>query len=242
MSAAFAFPSLSVIILMFNEAESILRTLGETHAFLATYPASWEVLVIDDGSTDDGPKMVAQFFQEHGGGRLCRHERNLGMGAAMQTGIREARMPYFVFNAADGQIPAAELAKMLPLLRQGDVVITRYPKGERSGFRRCLSRGLRRYLQHVVRIDASLEGLYLFPTAHAKRWAPDIAAHTFLFSFVLIQKAMDAGLKPVWGTVRCVPRTEGKSKTLQWRSLMRVAREAVRLRSMVSARDGKALK
>jgi glycosyltransferase involved in cell wall biosynthesis len=223
-------PSLSVIILMYNEVGSIRSTLTETLAFLDTYPAPRELIVVDDGSTDGSPDVVSSLCAQRPGVRMVSHNVNRGMGAAMKTGIEAASMHYLVFNAADGQIPAAGIAGMLPLLKDADIVITRFENGRENRLRQLLSSGLRWYLRWVAGIDGRLQGLYLFPTEEARRHAPRIDAETFLFSFALIQRGLDAGLKPALGWIRCMPRTAGTSKTLRLSTIGRVAWEGLRYR------------
>jgi len=223
-------PSLSVILLMYNEAPAIVATLIETLEFLNSCAVDFEILVVDDGSIDDGPRLARQFAAGHPDIRVISHQKNLGMGAGMTTGIANARMEYLVFNAVDGQIPACEIGRMLPLLKDADIVLSTWEDGRESLFRDALSRAFRIYLRLVARIDVKLEGLYLFPVGAAKRLSPGIEAHTFFFSFALIQQAKEEGLTVATTRIRCLARRAGKSKTLRISTIAGVAREVLRYR------------
>jgi glycosyltransferase involved in cell wall biosynthesis len=219
-------PSLSVILLMFDEQENIAATLDETLEFLGGAVDDWELLVIDDGSTDDGPDIVARRAEREPRLRLISHGANKGMGAGMETGIRHATKDYLVFNAADGQVAAAEIAVLLEQLGAAEIVLSTYAEGRNSLARGALSRGLRVYLDKIAGIRFELEGLYLFPTAVARELAPRIRARTFFFSFELIQRAIDRGLTTTTTEIRCRPRRGGSSKVANLRKIRTVAAEA----------------
>jgi glycosyltransferase involved in cell wall biosynthesis len=221
-------PSLSVIVLMFNEAACIADTLDETLEFLADAVDDWELLVIDDGSTDSSPAIVESYAAREPRIRLLRHGANKGMGAGMETGVRHATRDYLVFVPADGQIAAREIGVLLDRLGDGEIVLSTYAGGRNSVGRALLSRGLRAYLRKVASIDFALEGLYLFPTAAAQEIAPRIRARTFFFSFELIQRGIERGLTTTTTDIRCRPRQGGTSKIANLRKIRQVADEALR--------------
>src|SRR5256885_2324573 len=86
--------TVSVIVPAFNESASIEALISGLRRF-----ASWhEILVVDDGSTDDtGPRAA------RAGARVVRHPYNKGNGAAVKTGIRQATGPLVLILDADGQ-------------------------------------------------------------------------------------------------------------------------------------------
>ena len=103
-------PSVSLIYLCLNEQEALPRTLDEALAYCRAQLPDWEILVVDDGSTDQSADIVRRYGATEPRVRLLQHPRNLGMGAGLKTGIGAATKDYFCMLAADGQIPAAELA------------------------------------------------------------------------------------------------------------------------------------
>ncbi len=223
-----ASPSLTVTILMYNEEENIGDTLEETRAFLMSAIDDWEILVIDDGSTDGSAQVVLDLDRQDGRIRLLRHETNRGMGAGIATGIEAATKEYFTFNAADGQIPAAELGRMIHCLRDGDIVLTTYEGGRESFGREILSRSFRLFLKAMTGIRFRLEGIYLFPTEAAREIRPSIDAATFFFSFELIQRGIERGLTTTMTQVKCKPRRSGSSKIVNLSRISKVALDALR--------------
>ncbi len=117
-------PRLSVVIPAFNEAARLPRYLDEVVGFLEGRGESWEVVVADDGSTDDTGAAVRVPAARHPGLRLLPLGRNQGKGAAVRAGMLAALGARRLFADADGATPIAELKRLEPALATGaDVVI-----------------------------------------------------------------------------------------------------------------------
>ena len=212
---------------MFNEQDSILPVLDEHVAFLEQTLDDWEIIVVDDGSTDASADIASGYALDHDRVRVVSHGANKGMGAGIATGIHHATKDYFVMNAADGQIPAAEIGKLLPLLDDADIALSTYAVPRETRVRGLLSRGFRIYLSRVSHIRFELQGLYLYPAAEAKRIEPLIRARTFFFSFELIQRGIESGLTTATAEIIVQPRGTGSSKVVNVRRILAVAGDAL---------------
>ena len=114
----------SVIIPAFNEARRLPSYLDDVVSFFEGRGEPYEVIVVDDGSTDDTPTLVEARVRELASVRLLRLPVNAGKGSAVRTGMLAARGAYRLFTDADGATPIAEVKRLEPALLAGaDVVI-----------------------------------------------------------------------------------------------------------------------
>jgi len=117
-------PRWSVVIPAFNEVARLPRYLDEVVSYLVTRGEPWEVVVVDDGSTDGTPDIVRAMGARCPQVRLLRREPNAGKGAAVRAGMMAARGAWRLFTDADGATPIAELKRLEAALATGaDVAI-----------------------------------------------------------------------------------------------------------------------
>ncbi|PYN38299.1 MAG: glycosyl transferase family 2 [Candidatus Rokuibacteriota bacterium] len=115
-------PRWSVVIPAFNEAERLPPFLEKVVAYFEGRDEPYEVIVVDDGSTDGtAARVEARRLRSVS---VLRRQDNAGKGAAVRAGMLAARGAYRVFIDADGATPIEELKRLEPLLVAGaDVVI-----------------------------------------------------------------------------------------------------------------------
>ncbi len=222
---AFDVPSISLIFLMFNEADNVRAVLTEALDYVRADLDEWEIIVVDDGSSDGSAEIVEELAAAEPRIRLILHEVNQGMGGGMRTGLAAAQCDYFVFFPADGQLSPFELRKMIPLLGGGDIVLSVYPHRHSTYARALVSRFFRDYMLIVAKVRFQLEGLYLYPTETGRKVMPRVTGSTFFFSFDVIQRGIEEGLSTVLTTIDCRPRASGSSKVTSPRSVLNVMKE-----------------
>ncbi|HEX2086627.1 MAG TPA: glycosyltransferase family 2 protein [Solirubrobacteraceae bacterium] len=109
-------PDLTILMPVYNEEgrvrEAIERTLG------AEYPFTYELLVVDDGSTDGTPAILAE-YESQPSVRVLRLSPNRGKGAALRAGVQEARGRYTGVLDADLEYQADDLVPLLRPLLEG---------------------------------------------------------------------------------------------------------------------------
>ena len=122
MDAATA-PGLSLVIPAYNEAAVIARAVTEAETALSAHFAEFEVLVVDDGSTDGTAREVCRVRAEAPHTRLLQHPANRGYGAALRTGFEAANFELVAFTDADCQFDLAELPRLVRLTEEVPVVV-----------------------------------------------------------------------------------------------------------------------
>lgn len=115
---------LSVVIPAYNEVKNLKRgVLASVYEYLSQAKYSWEVLIVDDGSTDKTTVIIEGFVKDHLGFKLFK-EPHRGKGGTVIAGMLKAEGDIVLFSDMDQSTPIDQIEKFLPKFRQGsDVVI-----------------------------------------------------------------------------------------------------------------------
>jgi len=114
--AAVTSPGLSVVVPVYNEADNILPLAREIFTGLAGVGGGWEVIFVDDCSTDRTPERLREARTELGERlRVVIHKRNFGQSTAIRTGVRAARAAWVATLDGDGQNDPADIPRLLAL-------------------------------------------------------------------------------------------------------------------------------
>jgi dolichyl-phosphate beta-glucosyltransferase len=114
-------PQLSVVIPAYNEAERLGPSLDRALEYLERRGGSFEVLVVDDGSSDATGRVAAAYAARNV--RLLTHPRNRGKGAALRTGVAATGGDRVLVSDADFSTPIEELPKLERRLADADLVL-----------------------------------------------------------------------------------------------------------------------
>ncbi|MCS7467431.1 glycosyltransferase [Stieleria sp. ICT_E10.1] len=115
-------PSLSLVLPAWNEAEVIGQAIAEAESALGDLTDRYEIIVVDDGSTDETSALVREAARLNPAIRLIRHDDNLGYGAALRNGFAAATCDLVAFTDADCQFDLAELDRLVFLSQRYDIV------------------------------------------------------------------------------------------------------------------------
>jgi dolichol-phosphate mannosyltransferase len=118
MSAPAVQPTISVVVPVRNEAGNVRPLVTEIAAACAGF-ASFEVVYVDDGSTDATAETLATLRQEFPWLRTVRHAASCGQSAAVRSGVRVARAPVIVTIDGDGQNDPAYIPRLVEALEAG---------------------------------------------------------------------------------------------------------------------------
>ncbi|MGQ9757036.1 MAG: glycosyltransferase family 2 protein [Actinomycetota bacterium] len=109
----------SVVIPVYNEELSISDDLKAAVSALESAPYEWEIIVVDDASTDSTPRILREFPQI----KVIRHPRNLGGGTARNTGIKAATGEIVVIADGDGTYPLQDIPRLVEEMEGYDMVV-----------------------------------------------------------------------------------------------------------------------
>lgn len=136
--------NLSVFFPAFNEAENLSSTVEKAVKVLENLKLNWEILIINDGSTDNTKEVAEDLAKKNPHISVINHEKNLGYGEALKSGFYSAKYEVIVYNDSDGQFDFSEITKFLekiedlPAGRQGYDLLIGYRIKRQDNFIRVL--------------------------------------------------------------------------------------------------------
>src|SRR6202521_2350098 len=136
--AATVAPRLSVIVLVYNEVESVAPLHEELMGVLEALDTSYEVLYIDDGSRDGSTERLGQFASRDAHVRVVSFRRNFGQTAAVQAGIDNSRGEILVFMDGDLQNDPHDIPRLLDKMADGNDVVSGWRKDRQDDAARVL--------------------------------------------------------------------------------------------------------
>ena len=220
-------PDLSVILPIYNEKENLPPLLAELHEALRATERSYEILCVDDGSTDGSAEIVRAAALESPAVVGVVFEKNAGQSAAFAAGFRFARGDVLITMDADGQNDPADIPVLLAALEHADVV-SGIRASRADGWRRRVSSSIANAVRravvgdHIVDTGCSLK-------AYRRRAVEGIpfftGAHRFLAGICEMRGARVAQVP-----VRHRPRRHGVSKYGVGNRLFRGIRDLIGVR------------
>lgn len=202
----------SVLVPAKDEAENLALFMEQAAAAFAAEKATrYEVIVIDDGSTDDTPRVLAELATKHPFLRVARHRSQRGIADALRTGYIMSRGQVLVFYPADLQFKPEDIPRLVaPVLKGEADLVTGYKQGEyNKAFVSGVYNRLSRTLFNVRVKDLNSVKAYRREVMDALPVRPDW--HRYM---VVIAAAHGFSISEI--PVPLYPRHAGKSKFATW--------------------------
>ncbi|HEV2339370.1 MAG TPA: glycosyltransferase family 2 protein [Patescibacteria group bacterium] len=130
--------SISVVLPAYNEQDNIEEAVESIYEYLTHEFSDFEIIVVDDGSSDDTAKKVKALQKKKPYIHLIRHEENRGYGSALRSGFTKATKDFVFYTDADNQFNIVDLQSLLPLSQQYDI-ISAYRKKRNDPFMRLVT-------------------------------------------------------------------------------------------------------
>jgi len=196
---------LSLVVPAFNEAQRIVLTLDRTVSYLSQQSYPWELLVVDDGSTDTTIATLTTAVRGDARIQVLANVQNSGKGYSVRRGVLEARGEIIGFMDADYKTPIEEIEKIVPYLRDGvDVVIgSRAAAGstlevKRSPVREMGSRVFSRVARNLMGLSGIHDtqcGFKFYQRAAAREIYSRVETNGYMFDIEALLIARRLGFK-----------------------------------------------
>lgn len=231
---------LSILVPAFNEGGNITAAIqGVVHAAELSGITEYEVIIVDDGSTDGTVAEAAtacrtlESMMDGTNGlplmHVVRHQSNRGLRAAYETGLAAATMPYITWTPGDGEMATGSIAAIFRAVGTADLVIPYHGTPERrTWFRRLLTWGSTTQLNWLLGHDLPyFQGTVVYPTALARSLPRTTSG--FFFCAEMLAHALETD--PTYTLVPLVhqERQHGVSKAVSWGAIWRAQKHIVRL-------------
>ena len=126
--------SISVFFPAYNDAESLPALLARTFHVLPRLTADYEVIVVNDGSTDQTPSVLERLAEQYASHlRIVTHRSNQGYGAALRSGFAACTKEAIFYTDGDGQYDVCELERLWKEWRPGIDLVNGYKLGRADG-------------------------------------------------------------------------------------------------------------
>lgn len=219
---------LSVVVPAYNERESVERLVTEVEAALRPL-GPFELVVVDDGSTDGTREALQELAKSHAELRVVALDRHHGQTCGTAAGIQQARGDVLVTIDADLQNPPSEIPKLLAELDRADAVVGYRQKRNDSGVRKFSSRFANAIRNRITRETIRDTGCSLkaFRTAQIREVALFEGMHRFLPTLLKMH-----GRSVVEVAVDHRPRVAGTSKYGVWNRVFKALLDCLAVRWM----------
>jgi glycosyltransferase involved in cell wall biosynthesis len=224
---------LSVFFPAYNEAKNISKTVKMAAKIAPKVAKKWEIVIVNDGSTDNTLEVAKGLEGEIDGVRVENHKVNRGYGAALKTGLYKTRYEWIVFTDSDGQFDFSEITNFIDTQGEtgADMVVGYYKKRQVSKGK-ILTSKMWEYLVFLMfglkvkDIDCGFKLISRQVIDNISKLESERGA--FISSEFLI-KAKKAGYKIVEIPVTHHPRLEGTGTGRDLRVIMNSFKDLLRL-------------
>jgi len=218
---------ISLVVPVYNEAEIIEESIGVFTKALQRITENFEIIVVDDGSKDATQAILKRLSDRNDRLRVLYNQKNMGSGASLWRGFREAKGEYVISNFADRPFNMEELPALIDICNSGSVdfiIGVRKNRLANSLFRKGTS--LLNFFIVKVLFGVNV-GDFQFVQMYKKEIIDKIhivSNHTFVAPEIII-KALSLGYRYKEYCTDFYPRSKGKAKYSNFHLILRSAWE-----------------
>lgn len=222
----------SVIVFCYNEGSSIRRVVTEIKDTLEKIATSYEIIIVNDGSTDNTEHNCAVLSGSYPFIKLVNHPRNLGIGSALRTGYTHATKNYVCAIPGDGQFNI-NLLKQIPAFDANTFYSFYRKKTNYNWYRALLTWGNKVFNRLVLGInlkDVNWVKVY----THSQLSLASVQLTSSLIETEICSKLIYLGIQPVEIPSDYLSRTGGTPKGGSMKTLIQALGETIKLIMVVT--------
>ncbi|MHC5082684.1 MAG: glycosyltransferase family 2 protein [Planctomycetota bacterium] len=225
--------SLSLFFPCYNEAQSVRPLTEKALAVAKTVCDDYEVIIVNDGSSDDTASIAETLAGEYPQVKAVHHPENAGYGAALQSGFRAATKDYVFYTDGDEQFDISELPTLLPLIADYDIV-SGYRLQRQDNFLRKLNAACWTKLVCTL-FHLNLKDIDCAFKLYKRDIFDNIQMHSTgaLIDTEILARAQRQGYTITQVGVHHYPRTAGQSTGANLKVILRAFRELFKLRKQI---------
>ncbi len=196
---------ISIVIPAYNEELRILPTLEKTLRYASLYDKKFEIIVVDDGSSDSTSSIVSELSNNHPQVFCLSYPENQGKGFAVQFGVMNSKGKLILYMDADGSTPIEEFLKLYEEMKRSraDIVIGSRALFDQSSsvktvwYRKLIGRIFNNLVNIILvpEIKDTQCGFKLFNRSSASKIFPTLTSKGFAFDCEVLFKAQKLNLK-----------------------------------------------
>lgn len=223
--------NISVFFPVFNEEGNVASTIKRAVDVLEQLRLQYEIIVVNDGSTDNTASIVEKLVKKNNRIRLINHQKNLGYGEALKSGFYNAKYDVIVYTDGDGQFDFSEVSKFIEKLPTNDLLIGYRIKRRDPLFRILFKQGWQLSLFAFFRMtlkDVDC-GFKMIKKSALEKMPKLQSSRGAMINAELVIKAKRAGLKIGQVGVNHYPRLSGKPTGASFKVILKSYLDLVKL-------------
>lgn len=217
----------SIVIFAYNEADNLASTVGRCAEFLSTRAQNYEMILVNDGSTDHTREVCAAMTKQHHALKVLHQQSNLGIGHSLRTGYEAAQYEYVCAIPGDGQFDPLELFAVPPFGPKH--FYSFYRKEQNYTLYRQLLSNMNRWLNlHFLGLKIKdVNWIKVYRLDQLRLAAPKLTSS--IVESEICGRLVRTGVYPVEVPSVYYSRAHGQAKGGRWKTVRQVLAEAPKL-------------